>query len=105
MALSSIGVGSGLPLADLLAGLRVAEEQPLTALATRRKSYDARLSAYGTLKNSLESLQKAAGALKDVATFTSKAATSSNTDALSASIKTGKAAVPGQYSIDVIGLA
>jgi len=103
--LSSIGVGSGLPLAELLANLRTVEEQPLRALASRKVSYDAKLSSYGVIRNSLESLQKAAAALGKETAFTSMKVTSSNSAVLSATVTSGDLATAGQYSIEVANLA
>lgn len=103
--ISSIGVGSGLPLATLLENLRKAEELPLGMLAQRKQGYDATLSAYGVLKNSIESLQKAATELAKASTFSALTSTSSNPNALSATITAGGAAVAGQYTIEVGNLA
>ena len=43
MAVSSIGVGSGLPLDELLTNIMAAESQPLTLMAKKEASYQAKL--------------------------------------------------------------
>ena len=60
MAVSSLGVGSGLDLNNLLTSLMQAEQQPLVALQRKEASFQSRISALGSLKGSLSSLQTAA---------------------------------------------
>lgn len=102
MAISSIGVGSGLPLEELLADLRRSENVALNANLERQVQAENRLSAYGLLKNSLETLQNAAqqltstdtyGAMKTQVTGDSYTASASGT------------AIPGEYSIQIESLA
>lgn len=63
MAISSIGVGSGLPLDELLINLRAAENAPLVLIKNRAEAVQNRISGYGAIKNALESFQAAANAL------------------------------------------
>ena len=109
MAISSLGVGSGLDLSSLLSNLMSAEQQPLLALQRKEASYQARISALGTLKGNLSALQTAAQAFipstsqtaeTKYATF--KAAVADTTIA-SATASTG--AVAGSYSLEVSALA
>lgn len=109
MAISSLGVGSGLDLNSLLSNLMQTEQQPLLALQKKEASYLSRISALGTLKGALSSLQTAAQgfipstsqtASSKYATF--KASVADNTVA-SASATTG--AVAGTYSLEVTALA
>lgn len=63
MALSSLGVGSGLDLSSIISGLMQAEQQPLITLQTKEAAVQSRISALGSLKNVLSSLQTAASGL------------------------------------------
>ncbi|MVW77508.1 flagellar filament capping protein FliD [Bordetella sp. 02P26C-1] len=101
MAISSIGVGSNLPLAELLDNLRTSEESKLTAITTRQKNVDARISAYGQLKNELTNVSTAAKALLEDA-FDSMKATVVGSD-FTATATTG--ALAGDYRIKVNTLA
>lgn len=102
MAISSIGVGSGLPLSDLLSQLESNERQSLNVYTSRATAEQTRFSAYGTIKSGLEALQKAAQTLGQAATFGAlKASTTS--EAFTAGTQTG--AIAGQYKIEVKELA
>lgn len=103
-SISSIGVGSGLPLNDLLQQLRTAENAPLAALQSRIKKEDQRLSAYSTLKSSLENLSKAATALGKSETFNA-VKTSVTGETFTATAKPGSGAIAGNHSISVQQLA
>lgn len=109
MAISSLGVGSGLDLSGLLTNLMQSEQQPLLALQQKEASYQARISAFGSLKSALSSLQTTAQgfipttgqtAINKFATF--KTSVADTTIAL-ASASTG--AVAGTYSLEVSALA
>src|SRR3546814_10359062 len=69
MAISSIGVGSGLPLDTLLAQLRASENQALGLIESRASTVQSRLSGYGTIKRSIEALKTASEALGKAETF------------------------------------
>lgn len=102
MAISSIGVGSGLPLDQLLANLRTSENASLKLLETRASKEQGRLSAYGTLKSSIDALKTAAAALgKNESYGAMKTAVSG--DAFTATSTT--AAISGQYNVEVTKLA
>lgn len=109
MAVSSLGVGSGLDLNGLLTSLMQAEQQPLIALQTKEASYQARISALGSLKGALSSLQTAAQgfipatgqtALNKYASFSASVA-----DTTIASASAAAGAVAGTYSLEVSTLA
>jgi len=100
--ISSIGVGSNLPLNELLNSLRKTENLALARISSEKKLAEARVSAYGTLKGSLEKLADAFKALgKDDAFNATKVATSG--DAFTATGKSG--AMSGRYDITVSKLA
>ncbi|SFB22431.1 flagellar hook-associated protein 2 [Collimonas sp. OK607] len=99
---SSLGVGSGLDLNTLLAGLTTSEQVPVTMLTNQQSSYNAKLSAYGTLQSALSGLQAAAAALGSVSLFQSVTASSSATGVLAASATA--TAKSGTYAVNVTQL-
>jgi len=102
MAISSIGVGSGLPLDQLLADLEAAERAPLGLIEDRQTLTESRISAYGLLKSAMEKLQSAGTKLADSATFSATKASVTG-DALTAA--SNGSAIAGNYSIEVQQLA
>jgi len=104
MAISSIGVGSGLPIDDLLSQLQENENLALQPIADRKAAAQARLSAYGTLKSAIESLHNATkGLTKADETFGALKATLTGGEAVAVDVD--PSAIAGQYSIDVASLA
>lgn len=103
-SISSIGVGSGLPLDTLLADLRKAENVPLAALQSRAEKEQQRFSAYGTLKSALDTVSSAAATLGKAATFNAVKPTVTG-ETFTASAKAGSGAIPGSYSVKVGQLA
>lgn len=103
MAISSIGVGSGLPLDQLLEDLRKSESQPLNLIKQRQQLSEARLSGYGIIKGSLTDLQKSAKALGDVEKFGALKASSSNKDIID--VKADNSAIAGNYNVKIKNLA
>lgn len=101
--ISSLGAGSGLDLESMISKLMTVEARPLTLLATKEASYQAKISAYGTIKGALSSLQTAAKSLADADLFTGMSASSSDNSVLSASAT--DAATAGKHSITVTQLA
>ena len=77
---SSLGIGSGLDLNTLLAGIKTGEQAPLVALQQQQTSYTAKLSAYGQLNSALSGLQAAAAALALPALFQGVKANSTASD-------------------------
>ncbi len=102
MAISSIGVGSGLPLDQLLEDFRRSENQPLVQIQQRQVISEARLSGYGIIKGSLTDLQKAAQALNDPQKYGALKATSSDSN-IGVSVEHN--AVAGNYTLTDIKLA
>ncbi|RTZ47571.1 flagellar hook-associated protein 2 [Candidimonas sp. SYP-B2681] len=102
MAISSIGVGSNLPLGDLLESLRKSENQALNLIKFQQTSAENRFSAYGTLKSTIEALKKTSDALGKAETF-GALKTSANGDAFTA-VATSSA-VAAEYSIKITDLA
>ena len=102
MAISSVGVGSGLPVDKILADLRKVENQSLALIQNRKTAAEARLSGYSVLKGSLDSLQGIGKKLADPAVFDAFKASTSN-DAIK--ITANNKAISGTYDVDVKHLA
>lgn len=102
MAISSLGVGSGLPLDKLLSDLRKSENNALRLIEQRELKAESRLSAYGTLKAGVGSLNDALQTLGKDETFGALKATVTG-DAISATAS--NSAVAGEYSVTVNNLA
>lgn len=100
--MTSLGVGSGLPLGTILDELETSEDAALQPIQDREDSINATLSAYGKLQGALGDLQTAAQTLADTSTYDTLQASASSA-AFTASV--GSGAVAGQYSISVDQLA
>lgn len=98
-AVSSLGIGSGLDLNTLLAGLKSAEQVPLAAIQKQQTSYTTKLTAYGQLNSVLGSLQTAAAALAKSALFQGVKASSTATDIMTATALS--TATSATYAVDV----
>jgi flagellar hook-associated protein 2 len=101
--LSSPGIGSGLDIKSIVNQLMAVEQQPLTALATKEASFQAKISAYGSLKGALSTLQTAVKTLTRADAFTGRSAGVSDATVLSATA--ADSAADGTYSISVDRLA
>ncbi|SUW63237.1 Flagellar cap protein [Buttiauxella agrestis] len=101
-SVSSLGIGSNLPLDTLLTNLTTAEKGRLTPISAQQSSYSAKLTAYGTLKSAIEKFQTANTALNDAKLFKSSNATSSTPDL---AVSTAAGAAAGKYTISVTQLA
>lgn len=101
-SISSLGIGSGLKLGDILDSLSAAEKATLTPITKQQSSYTSKLSAYGTMKSALEAFQTANTALGKADLFTATTTTSSST-AFSAT--TTRNAIAGKYTIKITQLA
>jgi flagellar hook-associated protein 2 len=103
VGIQSTGIGANLDVNGLIAKLMAVEAQPLTTLAKKESSYQAKLSAYGTLNGALSSFQSSLSSLSSASTFKSFSATSS--DASIASASATSVAVAGVYNLNVTKLA
>lgn len=101
--ISSPGIASGLDVNSIISKLMQLEQQPLTKLAAKEASYQAKITAYGSVKSALSSLQTAAATLAADSTFTGKSSTVSDTSVLAAAASSTAAA--GSYSISVTQVA
>ncbi|GAO35713.1 flagellar hook-associated protein 2 [Sulfuricella sp. T08] len=103
MAISSPGIGSNLDVNGIVAKLMTVEQQPLTLLAQKEASYQAKLSGYGSLGGALSSFQTALSGLTNLSKFQNFVATPADTTIMTASA--ASTAVPGTYSVTVGALA
>jgi flagellar hook-associated protein 2 len=102
-AVSSLGIGSGLDLNALLAGIKAGEQAPLAALQKQQTSYTTKLTAYGQLSGALSGLQSAAAALAKPELFQGVKVSSTAGDVLTASALS--TASSGTYALDVTQLS
>ncbi|CAM5788980.1 flagellar filament capping protein FliD [Castellaniella caeni] len=100
--ISSLGVGSGLPLDDLLDQLQTSENASLQPIQAQEDTANATLSAYGTLQNSISNLQAAAQPLSNPQSFNTLQANVGGS-AFTATVDGG--AIAGQYDVTVDQLA
>lgn len=96
--ISSIGVGSGLPLDVLLADLQKVENIPLQMIEQRQEAAKSRLSGYGVLKNALDDLFKQAEQIAKPKSLVALKASSSH-DGLTTTVS--NKAIAGSYKIEV----
>lgn len=100
--ITSLGVGSGLPLDTLLTQLQNSENTALQAIQTKQTAAQTKLSAYGKIQSAVSALQTAAQTLASADTY-GALKTSVSGGALAASA--GNDAIAGQYSVTVDQLA
>ncbi|MEN5015158.1 flagellar filament capping protein FliD [Erwinia sp. Eh17-17] len=101
-SVSTLGIGSGLQLADILDSMQKSEKAALTPISAQQTAYTAKLSAYSSMKSALTTFQVANDKLNKADLFSSTKTVSSST-AFSATTSAG--AVAGKYTIAVSQLA
>lgn len=103
MGISTPGVGSGIPVDDIITKLMAVESAPLASFDKKSLALQTKVAALGTMTAAVSTFQSTLSGLSNVASFQSISATSGDTAVLvgSASNK----AVPGNYSINVSQLA
>lgn len=104
-AISSAGIGSGLDVNNIISQLMAVEQAPLTRLQTAATTIDTRISAFGQIKSQLSALQDVATRLASKTAWDAKAASSSNAEAVTASVSDASQASPTSFSIEVQQLA
>ncbi|WP_174875689.1 flagellar filament capping protein FliD [Vogesella oryzae] len=78
--LSSAGIGSNLPIDNMISQLMAVESRPLQQLNTKEANVQAQISALGQVKGALSSFQSATKTLQDSSKFNAIQATSSSED-------------------------
>ncbi|MBI2307782.1 MAG: flagellar filament capping protein FliD [Rhodocyclales bacterium] len=103
MAITSLGVGSGLDAEGIVTKLMALERQPLTLLQTRQTDFNNKLSAVGKIKSAIAALQSAASAMSTTSKLYSFKGVVADTTIASAT--TTSSASAGVYSLEVERLA
>lgn len=105
MAITSVGLGSGLDINAMVESIAEAERAPKQAQIDRQTAKtDTTISAIGTLTSAVEAFEAALTSLETVSTsFDGLNASSSS--ATVASVTAGEGAVTGSYSLEVTSLA
>jgi flagellar hook-associated protein 2 len=101
-SVSTLGIGSGLKLADILDSMQTAEKAALAPITKQQSAYSSKLTAYSTMSSAIETFQAANSKLNNADLFSAFKTVSSSTS-FSATGTTG--ATPGKYSINVTALA
>lgn len=103
MAISSIGLGSGLDVEKMVAQLVALEQKPIQALQTKATGINSKMSAFSQLKSQISNLQTQVNKLTSAATWQGRVLSSSNASTVSGTA-TSKAAF-GTYDVKVQELA
>ncbi|MEX1198416.1 MAG: flagellar filament capping protein FliD [Pseudohongiellaceae bacterium] len=102
MAMTALGIGSGLDLNGLLDQLRSAERQKLEPIVQQKSSYQTQISAYGKLEGLLSSFRDSADSLNETSLFQSVKSSVSG-DAVK--VAADQDAAVGTHSVEVHDLA
>jgi flagellar hook-associated protein 2 len=101
--ITSLGVGSGLDLENIVSSLMDIERQPLDRLQSKAQTINAQISAYGSFKSKLADFQTAMESLGSASAFKQFQASARDADIFAASADSD--AVTGSYNINVTALA
>nr|WP_316640383.1 flagellar filament capping protein FliD [uncultured Roseateles sp.] len=101
--ITSAGIGSNLPVDNIVNGLIAVERKPIDLLKTQNTDLQTSLSTFGKLQGSLATLRDAAAKLSRPEIWAATNASSSDSNAVS--VTTTATAAPGSYSIAVQSLA
>lgn len=103
MGIQSTGIGSNLDVNGLISKLMQVESQPLTTLAKKEASFQAKLTAYGTLSGALSAFQGSLSSLNSLSSFQNLTATAGDSTIVSAT--TTSSATAGSYNVNITKLA
>ncbi|MFA5531349.1 MAG: flagellar cap protein FliD N-terminal domain-containing protein, partial [Thiohalomonadaceae bacterium] len=104
MAITSMGIGSGIDIKSLVDQLVAAEAQPAAnRLARQESKFQGQLSALGSLKGALSSFKSSLSGLTALSGFNQRSATSTNEELFT--VTANGSAVPGNYQVEVLQLA
>lgn len=101
-SISFNGLGSGLPIQDIVEATMKAEAVPLKRMEAEKATANEQISAYGSLTSRLDSLASAMKNLKGEEKFETVASKSSNESAFTATADHRLGAVAGDYSVEVL---
>ncbi|MCO6536423.1 MAG: flagellar filament capping protein FliD [Gilliamella sp.] len=102
MAMSALGIGSGIDLNGILDQLEVAEKTRLTPITTQQKAINAKISGFGKLKSALTTFNTATEKLQKKEFFQSRIAAGNDNYF---SVKANSKAALGNYTVTVDQLA
>lgn len=103
-SITSLGLGSGIDVAQLVEDLVTAEREPQEAIFdANQELYEAEISAFGAVKSAFNSFQTTVSQLNLSSSFTTKSAESGDDDLLSANATS--VAEAGTYNIKVSSTA
>jgi flagellar hook-associated protein 2 len=102
-SISSAGIGSGLDVNSIIAGLMRVEQAPLIQLQTQETSIQSTISAFGAVQSAMSTFRDAVGALALPSTWNATASTSA--DPGSVSVASTASAATGNYAVQVQSLA
>lgn len=102
MAMSVLGIGSGIDLNEILKQLEVAEKTRLTPITTQQKAINAKISGFGKLKSALSTFNTATAKLQKTELFQSRKA-NGNDDYFT--VKASSKAALGNYTVNIDQLA
>ncbi len=100
---SSLGVGAGVDLQNLLTKIMDAERIPVRQLESKIAATNTKISSYGTLKSKLDALKTASDTLRFESSLVAKTTGSTDTSVLTATANAN--ALNGSYSVEVTQLA
>ena len=103
MAISSVGIGSGIDANSIISQLGSIERQPLKSLQTKASTLQTQLSLYGKIKSQVSAIGDAAANLSLSSAWSAPKGTSSNSSAVGVTVATG--ALAASVSVEVANLA
>ena len=103
MAISSPGIGSALPVNDIISKLMVAESAPLTQFDKKSASYLAQVSAFGNLSGALGTFQSSLSSLTSLSGFQTMSTSPGDASIFTAGATSN--AKPGSYRINISQIA
>jgi flagellar hook-associated protein 2 len=103
VAISSPGIGSALPVNDIISKLMVAESAPLTQFDKKSASYLAQVSAFGNLSGALGTFQSSLSSLTSLSGFQTMSTSPGDASIFTAGATSN--AKPGSYRINISQIA
>lgn len=103
MAISSIGIGSGLEVETIVSQLVALESKPIAALQTKATGINTQISAFSQLKSQISNLQDQIDKLTKPATWLGNTLTSSNSAQVTGTATSS--AVQATYDVEVSQMA
>jgi len=102
-SVSSLGIGTGVDLQNMLSKILAAERTPITTLNNRIGATNSKISLYGTLNSKLDALKSAAETWQFPSRLSAVSANSADTSVVGASASFNAAI--GSYTVEVTQLA